>query len=83
MFHDLIHQPYRYPLIEGADKMREFALSHDAALCISGSGSTLLLISKNKDLEKEYQKMIFNKDALFLPLKVERGSTKIEENYHE
>ena len=83
VFNDLIHQPYRYPLIQGADKIREFALSHDAAICISGSGSTLLLISKNKDLEKEYQKMKNNKDALFLKLTIERGSTKIEENYHE
>lgn len=51
---DMLHEPYRYPLIEGSQKMIEYASNNDAVCLISGAGSTLLLISDKKleDLPK-------------------------------
>lgn len=45
---DLIHEPYRYPLIKDSKKVIEFAEKNDAICLISGAGSTLLLISKKE-----------------------------------
>ena len=42
---DRIHQPYRLPLIPGADTVFAEAEKAGAAACISGAGSTMLLIS--------------------------------------
>lgn len=49
---DRIHQPYRLPLIEGAEEV--FRLADEigegrAAACISGAGSTLLIVSDDEE----------------------------------
>lgn len=43
---DLIHEPYRYPLINDSNIAIDFANKNDAVCLISGAGSTLLIISK-------------------------------------
>lgn len=45
---DLIHEPYRYKLIKDSDVVIDYANKNNAICLISGAGSTLLLISKNK-----------------------------------
>ena len=45
---DLIHEPYRYPLIKQSEIVKQYAINNDAICLISGAGSTLLLISKNE-----------------------------------
>lgn len=45
---DLIHEPYRYKLIKDSDVVINYAKEHNAVCLISGAGSTLLLISKDK-----------------------------------
>ena len=48
--HDYIHEPYRKTLIEDYDYIKkEVEKNGDAILLISGSGPTLLTISKNKN----------------------------------
>ncbi len=54
---DRLHQPYRFPLIAGADKALAAAEDSGAALCISGAGSTLLAVTDREEsaaaLERE------------------------------
>ena len=49
---DKLHEPYRYPLIKDSDVFIRFAEKEKLPLCISGSGSTLLLISKESMIDK-------------------------------
>lgn len=42
---DQLHQPYRFPLIDDIDKLRSWAKENNIALCISGAGPSILLIS--------------------------------------
>ena len=45
LFNDKLHEPYRKKLIKGYDEIKEAIKDLDVALAISGSGSTMLLIS--------------------------------------
>lgn len=52
---DKIHQPYRFKLIDGVDDARAIALECGAAtMCISGAGSTLLVVGDSAEL---YEKL--------------------------
>ena len=42
---DQLHQPYRFPLIDDTDKIRTWAKENQVALCISGAGPSILIIS--------------------------------------
>lgn len=44
---DKMHEVYRFPLIEDADIFLQFSKDNKIPFCISGSGSTLLMITKN------------------------------------
>lgn len=44
---DLLHEPYRYPLINDANVIIDYAKKNNAICMISGAGPTLLLISKD------------------------------------
>ena len=46
---DRIHQPYRLPLIPGADRVFAAAEEAGAAACISGAGSTMLIIADSDE----------------------------------
>jgi homoserine kinase len=52
IFADTLHEPYRYPLIPGGLKLKETLERQGHAVAISGSGSTLLIVSKNEDLDR-------------------------------
>ena len=56
LMNDLIHEPYRYPLIKESEIFKEFAKKNKYPLAISGSGSTLLMIS-NKPIIAELEKI--------------------------
>ena len=47
---DKMHEPFRMPLIEDSVKFKNFSLRTRTPFCISGSGSTLLFITKEPDL---------------------------------
>ena len=50
---DEIHQPFRLPLIPGSDAVLAEAEKEGAAACISGAGSTMLLIADSgADIER-------------------------------
>ncbi|MFP4187746.1 MAG: homoserine kinase, partial [Acholeplasmataceae bacterium] len=52
IFDDTLHEPYRYPLIPGGRKLKEKLERDGHAVAISGSGSTLLIVSKNVRLDR-------------------------------
>lgn len=44
---DKMHEPYRMKLIKNSYEIKKLALDNNCAFCISGSGSTMLIISKD------------------------------------
>ena len=44
---DLIHEPYRYPLIKDSNIVIDYANENNLVCMISGAGSTLLLVGNN------------------------------------
>ncbi|MGI6710580.1 MAG: homoserine kinase [Bacilli bacterium] len=55
---DKIHEPYRLPLIEKAVEIKKLAYENNASCTLSGSGSTLLIISKTLDVIEKLKKNI-------------------------
>jgi len=53
LFIDKIHEPYRKKLIREYDDIKKIINKYDATMAISGSGSTMLIISKDYEFEKE------------------------------
>lgn len=51
---DVLHEPYRYPLIKGSSDVINLAKEKNAVCMISGAGSTLLVIS-DKEIDITYQ----------------------------
>ena len=51
---DLLHEPYRAKLIDGYDELKAEAKRCNSVLLISGSGSTMLVISNDNDLENKF-----------------------------
>lgn len=52
VFDDRLHEPYRYPLIPGAKELKDILQRHGHAVAISGSGSTLLIVSDHLSLDR-------------------------------
>ena len=50
LFNDKLHEPYRGKLINNYDNIKEDLKDLDCSFSISGSGSTMLVITKNTDL---------------------------------
>lgn len=73
---DKLHQPYRFELIKGSKSYLNFSKKNKLPFCISGSGSTMLFISKESIIEK-LQKI--NDSYEVMELKVDSGGAKIEE----
>ena len=56
LFDDKLHEPYRGKLIEGFDEIKKLCNSKNVALCISGSGSTMLAISYDYEILNDLKK---------------------------
>lgn len=76
MVEDKIHSPYRLPLIPDGETVKKFALKHDIAFAISGSGSSMLLISDKLDFLEDLKKVVCNCQVLVLK---PGGKPKIED----
>jgi len=57
LFIDKLHEPYRKKLIKEYETIRKLCDKKDVAFSISGSGSTMLIISYNYDLYDEIKKL--------------------------
>lgn len=56
---DKLHQPYRFPLIKDFDKIEKAVKKNEnSAICISGAGSTLLVITDDFSFEEKISKML-------------------------
>lgn len=53
LFDDRLHEPYRAKLISGYEEIKNICLKNKAAFAISGSGSTMIAISKDLSFVKE------------------------------
>ncbi len=53
LFIDKIHEPYRKKLIKEYDEIKELLANDNVAIAISGSGSTILIVSNNYDYENK------------------------------
>ena len=76
---DRLHEPYRYKLIEDSSLFIDFAKSKKIPMCISGSGSTLLMIS-DKSIISSLEKVQTKDKWDYLELKVCKKGTKWVEN---
>ena len=74
---DKMHQPFRFPLIKDADVFMRFAEEKRVPFCLSGSGSTLLMITKT-NLIPELQKLAVTANWRFLELKPDIKGTTLE-----
>ncbi|MDD3171177.1 MAG: homoserine kinase [Bacilli bacterium] len=74
---DKMHEPFRMPLIKDASVFQEFAHERQIPFCLSGSGSTLLMISK-ENLENELKKIDVSTKWRFVTLKPDNSGTILE-----
>ena len=77
-FKDKLHQPYRFPLIDESDKFMKFSEENKLPFVISGSGSTLLMLSKESITSKLELIQLKNKWK-FYQLNVDNKGVKWEE----
>lgn len=76
LFDDRLHEPYRSKLIPCYEEIKNVVNKYDAAFAISGSGSTMIIISKNLDFMNEI------KSLGYTCLNLEVGSgVRMEESY--
>ncbi len=57
LFSDHLHEPYRKRLIKEYQEVYELCKEEEAALAISGSGSTMLIICKDVSLQEKLEKL--------------------------
>ena len=75
---DRMHQPFRFPLIKDAPIFLAFARENHIPCALSGSGSTLLMITK-EDITDELKKLSVEAKWEFLVLKPDRRGTTMED----
>ena len=64
LFSDRLHEPYRSKLIKDYDTIKNLIKDDDVAFAISGSGSTMLMISKDLDFIPKLLSKGFNVKTL-------------------
>lgn len=74
LFDDVIHEPYRMPLIKSATDIKKIINDNGLPICISGSGSSLLIISKNAEIIKKISFF----DWQFLKLDIDKEGARYE-----
>ena len=66
LMQDVIHDPYRLKLISNGIDLKEWCKVHHLPCVISGSGASMLVISDNENITKEYktswQRIVVKKD---------------------
>lgn len=68
---DKMHQPYRTPLIKEYDEIEQIAKNHDSLIYLSGSGSTMMLISPNDEKRAKMVRVLIEKFAEFTVKSIE------------
>ncbi len=79
LIEDKIHTPYRLGLIPDSEKIKEIAKANNCPFTISGSGSTLLIISKDDSIIAKLESEHYSVEYKFMTLTVnECGATASE-----
>ena len=76
MLDDKLHQPYRFKLIKDSEKYQKYSKDNKIPFCISGSGSTMLFISKNSIKDNLIN---INKEYKVLELKIDKEGPVVYE----
>ncbi len=79
LIEDNIHTPYRLGLIPDAEKIKEIAKANDCPFTISGSGSTLLIISKDDSIITKFESKHYSVNYKFMSLTVNECGATISE----
>ncbi len=79
LIEDKIHTPYRLGLIPDAEKIKEIAKANDCPFTISGSGSTLLIISKDDSIITKFESKHYSVNYKFMSLTVNECGATISE----
>lgn len=74
VFNDKLHQPYRFGLITGGEKVKKIAEDNGYAVAISGAGPTLLALGTHDGLEKIIPSKIDNVKWRVVKLSVSDGA---------
>lgn len=77
LMRDKMHQPFRFPLITDANIFLEFAEENGFPFCLSGSGSTLLMVTKT-NIIRELEKLPVIAKWKYLLCKPDRKGTIVE-----
>ncbi len=77
LMRDKMHQPFRFPLIADANLFLEFAEKNGYPFCLSGSGSTLLMVTKT-NIIRELEKLPVIAKWKYLLCKPDRKGTTLE-----
>lgn len=73
LFDDRLHEPYRSKLIKEYDSIKQICKQNGAAFAISGSGSTMLIITDNKEKNKKIIEKLKGFDCDIKELEVGKG----------
>lgn len=79
LIEDKIHTPYRLKLIPDADKIGALAKANGCPFTISGSGSTLLIISSDESIISKLEKEDYSVKYRFMCLSVNKDGATVEE----
>lgn len=77
LMNDKMHEPYRFPLISESNVFKDISIKNKIPFCISGSGSTLLFISKENILPMLVNNIYKNKWE-FTFLNVSKAGATVE-----
>ncbi|MCK9537314.1 MAG: homoserine kinase [Bacilli bacterium] len=75
---DRLHQPYRLPLIKESQKFRHFSRQYKIPFWISGSGPTLMFVSK-QNIVYLLESLPLDYKWQFITLSVNHEGTRVEE----
>lgn len=79
VFDDRLHEPYRIPLIDGAAELKAEAIDNGCACCVSGAGSSMLIVSYDYRIIDTLIGKGFGKKWKFEKAEVDYGGAKIIE----
>lgn len=77
MFQDRMHEPFRFPLIMDSEIFKEYSVNNHLPFCLSGSGPTLLYITK-ETIKDQLARLETKANWKVLELKCDGVGTTVE-----
>lgn len=77
-FLDLLHQPYRFPLIENSDQILTWCKTNNLACYLSGAGPTLMIVCTGEIDLSSLNEIVPSKWSL-IPLSISKKGAQLDE----